>query len=127
MGEGFNPKSLKSLDDWEFIHNHISAEMPQFKLTTAKIWAERLVGKYEKIISDDSIDEDGYYKNIIKETFENNYDLFKEACGKGETMKKIKYLINSSANDYKKHFLLNNNNVSFAAKVKGFIKAFVSK
>ena len=58
---------------------------------------------------------------------ENNYDLFKEACGKGETMKKIKYLINSSANDYKKHFLLNNNNVSFAAKVKGFIKAFVSK
>lgn len=127
MGESFNKKSLKSLDDWEFIYKNVVPVMPQYKMRIAGIWAKRLVGNFEKIISDDSLDPDGVYTSQITDYFKENFDLFKEACGQGETLEKIEAAQKDKDAYYRKYILNKKPAESKIIKLKTFVKFLIDR
>ena len=122
ISENFNKKSLKSLDDWEFIYKNVVPVMPQFKLRIAGIWAERLVNKFEKIISDDSLDPDGFYTEQVKSVFRDNFELFKSSPASKETVTKIKTAIKDPDEYYNKYILKSRSKEPLAIRIKVFVK-----
>lgn len=93
IGTGFTEKSLKSIDDWEFIYNHINEKMPQYSHLAAGLWLNKLITTYRRIVSYDSIDKDGYYKAYICDRLNKNIDLFKHTKQYKKLKKQVRLII----------------------------------
>ena len=106
IGNGFSEKSLKSIDDWEFIYNHINEKMPRFSVIAAGLWLNKLIRTYENIISDDTVDKNNYYKNYIRERLLSNSELFKKTKQYKTFKQKIK-IITKKPDLFYEQFVLN--------------------
>lgn len=118
IGNGFTEKSLKSIDDWEFIYNHINKKMPQFSVIAAGLWLNKLIKTYENILSDDTVDKDNYYKNYVRERLSSNIELFKRTKQYKAFKKKISIIIEKPELFYEKFILEDSSNEPFKSRVK---------
>ena len=118
IGNGFTEKSLKSIDDWEFIYNHINKKMPQFSVIAAGLWLNKLIKTYENILSDDTVDKDNYYKNYVRERLSSNIELFKRTKQYKAFKKKISIIVEKPELFYEKFILEDSSNEPFKSRVK---------
>lgn len=118
IANGFSKKSLKSIDDWEFIYNHINEKMPQFSVIAAGLWLNKLIKTYENIVSDDTVDEDNYYKNYIRERLLSNIGLFKKTKQYKTFKQKIKTIIEKPDLFYEKFVLDDSPQELFINRIK---------
>ncbi|MCR5485111.1 MAG: glycosyltransferase [Clostridiales bacterium] len=91
-GGGITDKSLKSVDDWEYIYKCISEKFPDKAVYAVPRWIEKLLVTYDTILLSGKIDASGDCRRHIIEKLKENKDLFFDFADKDQ-LKKIKALI----------------------------------
>lgn len=95
-------KSLKSIDDWKYIHFCFKNEYPEFNSVTCERWIRRYIKALTDIMNKPEIDTDCICKNKVLDTFKNDYEYFLEICDNRELVDKIKAINNSPEKWYRK-------------------------
>ncbi|MBQ8576276.1 MAG: glycosyltransferase [Clostridia bacterium] len=116
MSSGFTERSLKSLDDWEFIYNNVKDKVPNCADLAGQRWLNKLIITYEQLLITPNIDiEDSYKKHIIHK-IQINSDYFLSITTDSIVKEKV-FVLNKCHKKYYKKFIKKR----FIKKLKTFI------
>ncbi|MCQ2485566.1 MAG: glycosyltransferase [Clostridia bacterium] len=120
MSSGVTEQSLKSIDDWEFIHNKVKEKFPQHAHYAAKRWITRLLNMYDYLISTSELDKSGDCKNHIIKRINENYDYFISIADDKIQKKKLR-ILKDSPEKYDKTNFSESKLIKMINKTKGRI------